>query len=56
MYSVNMGAGRRIPMQFKEGAKVKLHRSVKIRIEADGLEGGKYWPKAKLKVEPEWVN
>ena len=42
-------------MQEKEGVKIKLHRTVKIRMEADGLSGGKYWPQAKLKVEPEWV-
>jgi uncharacterized protein (DUF2235 family) len=54
-FVVNMGAGRRIPMQEKEGVKIKLHRTVKIRMEADGLSGGKYWPQAKLKVEPEWV-
>jgi len=50
---VNMGAGRHLPRQRKVG--VKIHRSVKIRMEAD-LEGGKYWPKAKLAVEPEWVD
>jgi hypothetical protein len=49
-----MGEGRHVPRQRKVG--VKVHRSVKIRMEADGLEGGKYWPKAKLKVEPEWVD
>ena len=54
--SVNMGAGRHIPRQQQEDVKIKLHRSVKIRMEADGLLGGKYWPKAKLKIEPEWVD
>jgi hypothetical protein len=49
-----MGRGRHIPRQNKVG--VKFHRSVKIRMEADGLEGGKYWPQAKLKVEPQWVD
>ncbi|KAH7926859.1 hypothetical protein BV22DRAFT_1086180 [Leucogyrophana mollusca] len=53
-YKINMGSGRRVPRQKKKG--VKVHRSVKIRMEAEGLEGGKYWPKAKLKVEPEWVD
>lgn len=42
-------------MQQKEMVKIKLHRTVKIRLEATGLAGGKYSPKAKLKVEPEWV-
>jgi len=55
-FVVNMGTGRYIPMQQKERAKVKFHRTVKIRMEADELDGGKYWPKAKLKVEPEWVD
>jgi len=49
-----MGRGRHIPRQHKVG--VKFHRSVKIRMEADDLVGGKYWPKAKLKVEPQWVD
>jgi hypothetical protein len=53
---VNMGTGRHIPMQQKEGIEIKIHRTVKIRMEADGLLGGKYWPKAKLKVEPQWVD
>ncbi|KAH7886367.1 hypothetical protein F5I97DRAFT_1937223 [Phlebopus sp. FC_14] len=52
--TVNMGKGRHIPRQKRVG--VKIHRSVKIRMEAEGLKGGKYWPKAKLKVEPEWVD
>ena len=51
---VNMGHGRHVPRQDKVG--VKFHRSVKIRQEADSLEGGRYWPKAKLRVEPEWVD
>ncbi|KIK36776.1 hypothetical protein CY34DRAFT_26234 [Suillus luteus UH-Slu-Lm8-n1] len=53
-YTVNMGRGRHIQRQIKDG--VKLHRSVKIRMEAENLKGGKYWPKAKLKVEPKWVD
>ncbi|KAJ8584078.1 hypothetical protein M405DRAFT_798490 [Rhizopogon salebrosus TDB-379] len=53
-YKINMGGGRHVPRQHKVG--VKVHRSVKIRMEADGLEGGKYWPKAKLRVEPQWVD
>ncbi|KIJ66604.1 hypothetical protein HYDPIDRAFT_86193 [Hydnomerulius pinastri MD-312] len=52
--TVNMGEGRHMPRQRQVG--VKVHRSVKIRMEADGLGQGKYWPKAKLKVEPEWVD
>ena len=42
-------------MQHKCDHKVKFHRTVKIRMEADGLPEGKYWPKAKLKVQPKFV-
>ncbi|KAG2353993.1 hypothetical protein BDR07DRAFT_1550880 [Suillus spraguei] len=52
--SVNMGRGRHIQRQRQDG--VKFHRSVKIRMEADNLKDGKYWPKAKLKMEPQWVD
>ncbi|KAG2037507.1 hypothetical protein BDR03DRAFT_956764 [Suillus americanus] len=53
-YTVNMGHGRHVQRQHQDG--VKVHRSVKIRMEADHLKGGKYSPKAKLKVEPKWVD
>ncbi|KAG1831963.1 hypothetical protein DFJ58DRAFT_848092 [Suillus subalutaceus] len=43
-YTVNMGRGRHVHLQHKAG--VKFHRSVKIRMEADNLKDGKYWPKA----------
>ncbi|KAL4070334.1 hypothetical protein J3A83DRAFT_4358565 [Scleroderma citrinum] len=49
----NMARGRHIPRQTEV---VKIHRSVKIRMEADGLQEGKYWPKAKLRVQPLWVD
>jgi hypothetical protein len=49
-----MGGPRIIPKQQKIG--VKVHRSVKIRMEADGLfKDRKYTPAAKLDVEPVWV-
>jgi len=51
---VNRGQGRHIPLQRKCG--VKMHRSVKIRMEAQGLEEGTYKVKANLKVEPIWVD
>ncbi|KAF9237083.1 hypothetical protein BU15DRAFT_49280 [Melanogaster broomeanus] len=51
---MNMGGGRHIPMQHNKG--VKVHRTAKIRLEADGLDAGKYWPKAKLRVEPKWID
>ncbi|KAG1879632.1 hypothetical protein C8R48DRAFT_626087 [Suillus tomentosus] len=52
-YTINMGRGRHIQRQ---NHGIKMHRSVKIRMEADNLTGGKYWPKAKLKVEPQWID
>ncbi|KAG2353988.1 hypothetical protein BDR07DRAFT_1431103 [Suillus spraguei] len=55
-YTVNLGRGRHIRRQVQDG--VKIHRSVKIRMEAENLEGGKYLPRAKLQPEvtPEWVD
>lgn len=50
---INLGRGRQIRRQDTVG--VKVHRSVKIRMEADFLKGGKYRPKADLEVEPFWV-
>jgi len=55
---VNLGCGRQIPnpvCEMKE--KVLVHRSVKARIDAGCLEGGKYNPKAKFEhYEFEWVD
>ena len=51
---MNRGHGRHIPLQRKNG--VKIHRSVKVRMGAQGLENGTYAPKANLKVEPIWVD
>ena len=53
-YSVNMGSGRNVPDQFKKG--IKLHRTVLLRMEAEGFVGGKYWPKARFAVKPTWVD
>jgi len=53
--SVNFGRGRHIPRPMQD-VQVKIHRTVKIRMEANGLPGGKYKPKAKFKVEPVWVD
>ncbi|KAI6024565.1 hypothetical protein EDC04DRAFT_2899944 [Pisolithus marmoratus] len=50
--SVNRGRGRRVPRQ---DAGVSVHRTVKIRMDAEALRE-KYQPKAKLKVEPTWVD
>ncbi|KAI5998207.1 hypothetical protein EDD15DRAFT_2409048 [Pisolithus albus] len=50
--SVNRGKGRRVPRQT---AGVDVHRTVKIRMESEALRE-KYQPKAKLEVEPTWVD
>ncbi|PBL00092.1 hypothetical protein ARMGADRAFT_1006349, partial [Armillaria gallica] len=51
--TVNAGSPRHIPRQKMQG--VKVHRSVKLRMEAENVPGGKYHPKADWKVEPIWV-
>lgn len=52
---INFGRGRSIPRQKLDG--INIHRSVKIRLEAgNAVEGGKYAPKAKWHVEPNWVD
>lgn len=50
--SVNRGKGRHVPRQT---AGVDVHRTVKIRMESEALRE-KYQPKAKLEVEPTWVD
>jgi len=56
---INLGFPRIIPKQERMG--VKVHRTVKIRMEATGLFEDKskalkkYVPAAKLDVEPSWV-
>ncbi|KAF9528165.1 hypothetical protein CPB83DRAFT_855015 [Crepidotus variabilis] len=54
--SINRGRGRVIPKQRTEG--VKLHRTVKMRMEMLQLEDKAYKPRAKLipGVEPTWVD
>jgi hypothetical protein len=39
----------------KEGG-IKLHRSVKIRMDAESADGKRYKPKAKLMSQPVWVD
>ena len=55
---VNMGRPRHVAMQKKSG--IKIHRSVKLRMEALGLdgmkEGEKYSPKVEIRVTPTWVD
>jgi hypothetical protein len=55
---LNLGRGRRVPAPVTEkGEKVLVHRSVKIRMEAEGLPEGKYEPKAKFQdLDHEWVD
>ncbi len=55
---MNLGEGRAVPKPIREnGEKVYVHRSVKIRMEAEGLDGGKYVPKAKFHdFDYEWVD
>lgn len=57
-WKMNLGHGRKIPDPVHEkGEKILVHRSVKIRMEAEGLEGGKYIPKAKShEPDYEWVD
>ncbi|OJA19282.1 hypothetical protein AZE42_04487 [Rhizopogon vesiculosus] len=53
-WTINKSRGRDVPRQHQVG--VKVHRSVKIHMEADFLKEGKYRPNAKLDVELEWVS
>jgi uncharacterized protein (DUF2235 family) len=51
---INFGGPRIIPKQHQIG--VKVHRSVKIRMEAPELfKDKKYMPAAKLDIEPVWI-
>ncbi|KAF9483555.1 hypothetical protein BDN70DRAFT_990260 [Pholiota conissans] len=59
-FGSNMGQPRYIPKQRTNGFKV--HRSVKMRMEADyedevrRRKGKKYHPKPHFKVEPTWID
>ncbi|KIL57003.1 hypothetical protein M378DRAFT_88465, partial [Amanita muscaria Koide BX008] len=50
---INMGKARFIPKQHSGG--VKVHRSVKLRMEAQHKDGSKYQPQANLAVVPTWI-
>ncbi|KXN83390.1 hypothetical protein AN958_01527 [Leucoagaricus sp. SymC.cos] len=55
LIGMNFGRGRHIPRQTKHG--VKLHRSVKTRLEATYADGKSYFPKANLKLDKvTWVD
>ncbi|EKM61739.1 uncharacterized protein PHACADRAFT_248542 [Phanerochaete carnosa HHB-10118-sp] len=49
----NMGRARVIPKQ--ETYPVYVHRSVKMRMEAEKTAGQVYEPRARFDVEPTWV-
>ncbi|KAL0952102.1 hypothetical protein HGRIS_008735 [Hohenbuehelia grisea] len=52
--SINFGRGRVMPKQQHNGKHVvKLHRTVKLRMDAEGLG---YVPRARWDVEPLWVD
>lgn len=54
-WGINLGEGRRIPGQEKHG--VRVHRSVKQRLEAQYADGKKYKPKANLNLDyVTWVD
>jgi hypothetical protein len=57
---MNRGRPREIPKPVnRETDKILVHRSVKTRMEAEGLKGGKYTPKAKFEqwhLRFEWVD
>ncbi|KAJ3767573.1 hypothetical protein FB446DRAFT_651900 [Lentinula raphanica] len=51
----NLGRGRFIPKQKKQG--VKVHRSVKMRLDAQHKDGSKYQPKANIDFDcVTWVD
>jgi len=57
-WRMNLGGPREIPRSVREKKeKLYVHRSVKIRMEAEGLDGGKYVPRAKFEEQEfEWVD
>ena len=57
-YSINRGRGRKVPEPIREKEeRIHVHRSVKIRMEAEGLKGGDYVPKTKFDhADCKWVD
>lgn len=55
---VNLGRPREIVRPMRDGEKIRVHRSVKTRMDlASELEGGKYEPKARFDHrDVEWVD
>ena len=51
----NLGSGRHVPSQASKG--VRVHRSVKTRLEAEYRDGRKYYPAANLDLKyVTWVD
>ena len=54
---MHLGRPRKFSELIREKEEIYVHRSVKIRMEAEGLEGGKYKPKAKFEdLDYYWVD
>ena len=55
---INRGRARRVPEPVSERKeKILVHRSVKTRMEAEGMEEGKYTSRAKFEhLNFEWVD
>lgn len=55
---INRGLPRRVPAPaIEREGKICVHRSVKTRMEAEGLEGGRYRPRAQFEhLDFEWVD
>jgi hypothetical protein len=60
---INRGGPRAVPASRDEHQIVRVHRSVKLRMDAEGLSQGKYVPRAIFPrnpdgsvVEPTWVD
>ena len=53
--SINAGRSRVVPQQKRDG--IHVHRSVKVRMEAEAKAlGKKYSPRVKLECDPTWVD
>ena len=49
-FRLNLGSGRDVPIR-SSGEKVRVHRSVKTRMDAEYKDGSKYEPKVKLDLK-----
>ncbi|KAK7695135.1 hypothetical protein QCA50_002325 [Cerrena zonata] len=58
-WGCNLGRPRKVPNRIQKRGQFFVHRSVKMRMEAEAslLPGGvKYAPKAQWKIDPIWVD